>query len=127
MSWQDALRPVRVSIEQRSETNVAVVTVSGEIDLSAHLQLREVLHRLVDQDRHLIVDLTDVDFLDSTGLGLLVGVLKRMRERGERLGTEPAQLVLVISSPAVWRTLGVTNLDAVFTVVDRLEDAESLV
>lgn len=127
MSWQDALRPVRVSIEQRSETNVAVVTVSGEIDLSAHLQLREVLHRLVDQDRHLIVDLTDVDFLDSTGLGLLVGVLKRLRERGERLGTEPAQLVLVISSPAVWRTLGVTNLDAVFTVVDRLEDAESLV
>lgn len=127
MSWRDALRPVRVSIEQRSETNVAVVTVSGEIDLSAHLQLREVLHRLVDQDRHLIVDLTDVDFLDSTGLGLLVGVLKRLRERGERLGTEPAQLVLVISSPAVWRTLGVTNLDAVFTVVDRLEDAESLV
>ena len=125
MSWQDAVRPVRVSIEQRSETNVAVVAVAGEIDLSAHLQLREVLHRLVDQDRHLIVDLTDVDFLDSTGLGLFVGVLKRMRERGDRLRTEPAQLVLVISSPAVWRTLGVTNLDAVFTVVDRLEDAES--
>jgi anti-sigma B factor antagonist len=73
------------------------------------------------------VDLSDVDFLDSTGLGLLVGVLKRGRERAERLRVDAAALILVITAPEVWRTLQITRLDEVFTVVDRLEDAQSLI
>jgi anti-sigma B factor antagonist len=101
--------------------------VSGEIDLRLHGRLRDVLNHEVDAGRHLIVDLSDVDFLDSTGLGLLVGVLKRGRERAERLRVDAAALILVITAPEVWRTLQITRLDEVFTVVDRLEDAQSLI
>lgn len=127
MTWQDAVRPLSIAFDRDTESATTVVTVSGEIDLRLHDQLREVLIHEVDADRHLIVDLTDVDFLDSTGLGLLVGVLKRARERAERLGVDTAALILVITAPEVWRTLQITRLDSVFTVVDRLEDAQSLV
>ena len=127
MTWQDAVRPVSISFDRDAESATTVVTVSGEIDLRLHGQLREVLTHEVDTGQHLILDLTDVDFLDSTGLGLLVGVLKRARERAERLGVDAAALILVITAPEVWRTLHITRLDEVFTVVDRLEDAQSLI
>jgi anti-sigma B factor antagonist len=127
MTWQDAVRPVSVSFDRDADSATTVVTVSGEIDLRLHGRLRDVLNHEVDAGRHLIVDLSDVDFLDSTGLGLLVGVLKRGRERAERLRVDAAALILVITAPEVWRTLQITRLDEVFTVVDRLEDAQSLI
>jgi anti-sigma B factor antagonist len=127
MTWQDAVRPVSVSFDRDADSATTVVTVSGEIDLRLHGRLRDVLNHEVDAGRHLIVDLSDVDFLDSTGLGLLVGVLKRGRERAERLRVDAAALILVITAPEVWRTLQITRLDEVYTVVDRLEDAQSLI
>jgi anti-sigma B factor antagonist len=83
--------------------------------------------REVDAGRHLVVDLTKVDFLDSTGIGLLVGVLKRVRERGEWLGQPPTELILVVGGGEVERTLQITGLDRVFTRVFRAEDADALI
>ena len=80
----------------------------------------------VDNDHHLIVDLSSVDFIDSTGLGLFVGVLKRAQDRAKRLGQEPTKLILVVTAKEVWRTLEITNLDHLFTIVSRIEDADSL-
>jgi anti-sigma B factor antagonist len=127
MTWQDAVRPVSVSFDRRPEAATTIVSVRGEVDLRLHARLREILVREVDAGQNLIVDLTDVDFLDSTGLGLLVGVLKRARERGERLGVDATELILVVTAPEVWRTLEVTRLDRVFTIVERVEDAQSLI
>jgi anti-sigma B factor antagonist len=126
MGWQDVVRPLSVSFDRRTESATTVVSLRGEIDLHRHAELRAVLTHEVDAGRNLIVDLTEVDFLDSTGLGLLVGVLKRARERGERLGIDPTGLVLVVSALEVRRTLEVTQLDRVFTIVDRIEDADCL-
>jgi anti-sigma B factor antagonist len=57
-----------------------VVEVSGEIDVYTAPKLREALLSLVDSGTYrLIVDMSGVEFLDSTGLGVLVGGLKRVR------------------------------------------------
>jgi anti-sigma B factor antagonist len=56
---------------------------------------------------HIIADLRGVDFLDSTGLGVLVGGLKRLREHD-------GSLTLVISTTRILRILEVTGLTAVF-------------
>jgi anti-sigma B factor antagonist len=118
--------PASISLDRRPDQPVSVVSLRGEVDLRVHAELRELLWREVDAGRHLVVDLTNVDFLDSTGLGLLVGVLKRVRERGERLGQPPTQLILVVGGE-VERTLEITGLDRVFTRVFRAEDAEALI
>ena len=60
----------------------AVLRVRGEIDICTAPELREHVIKLVaDGVRHITADLRAVDFLDSTGLGALVGSLKRLREQ----------------------------------------------
>ena len=72
----------------------AVLQVTGEVDVYTATLLREQMRELAAKGAvHLIADLSRVDFLDSTGLGALVGGLRRLREAGE-------SLALVISTPA---------------------------
>ena len=64
----------------------AVLQVTGEVDVDAAPMLREQMRELATKGAvHLIADLGQVGFLDSTGLGALVGGLKRLREAGGSL------------------------------------------
>jgi anti-sigma B factor antagonist len=83
---------------------VTVIEVSGEIDLMAGPQLREELLPLTQTEApHLILDLKEVSFVDSTGIGVLVGALKRARENGGALAYCSVQ-------PRVYRVLQITGL-----------------
>lgn len=94
-----------------------VVHVGGEIDVASADRLREqVAHLLAEGRTDLVVDLTDVSFMDSTGLGLLVGTLKRVRLAGGRLG-------LVVTSERILKVLRITGLTEVFTIHDTLDAA----
>ena len=88
----------------------AVVQVTGEVDVYTAPMLRERIQKLAAGGAvHLIVDLGQVDFLDSTGLGALVGGLKRLREDG-------GSLTLVIKTPRILRTFEIIGLTKAFTV-----------
>lgn len=96
-----------------------VVAVTGEIDVSTSPHLRDTILELLErQKRRLVIDLDGIDFLDSTGLGILVGASKRLRAAG---GT----LTLVCSQPRILRTFKVTNLERVFNVRPSVEAATS--
>ena len=62
--------------------SVALVEVAGELDLHSAPQLRAELSRAIESNAppHIVVDLAGVTFLDSTGVGVLVGALKRASE-----------------------------------------------
>jgi anti-sigma B factor antagonist len=95
----------------------AVVRVSGEIDVSTAPDLRDVLsHPGTD---HLVVDLRGVAFLDSTGLGVLVGALKRLQKRG-------GSLKIVTDRGRVRRLFELTKLTTAFkpygSFLDAIED-----
>jgi anti-sigma B factor antagonist len=62
------------------------------------------------------VDLSQVSFIDSTGLGVLVGAEKQMRDAGQALR-------LVVTQPQILRLLELTGLDQVFTVLSNGNDA----
>ena len=67
-------------METSSRDGVSVLTLRGEIDVYTAPRLRQAIIDLVDGGAsRLVVDMEKVDFLDSTGLGVLVGGLKRVK------------------------------------------------
>jgi anti-sigma B factor antagonist len=108
---------VDVSVASRTVDGTTVVDVTGEIDVYTAPALREKLTALVD-DGHvdLVVNLTEVRFMDSTGLGLLVGVLKRVRGLDGRLQ-------LVIDSERLLKVFRITALTQVFTIRETVDAA----
>jgi anti-sigma B factor antagonist len=96
-----------------------VVDVGGEVDVFTAPKLREaILGLLTDGRTRIVVDLTRVGFMDSTGLGVLVGALKRVKERDGDLAIAGAQ-------GTVLRVLTVTGLNAVFPLHPTVEAATS--
>jgi anti-sigma B factor antagonist len=93
-----------------------VVTVTGEIDLSTAPQLRDQLLELAnDGNNQVIVDLEGVEFIDSTGLGVLVASLNRMRKND-------GDLALVCSQARILRVFEITGLTKVFTIYPSLDE-----
>jgi anti-sigma B factor antagonist len=94
-----------------------VLSVKGEVDVYTAPRLREKLVELVSQGKHqIIVDLEGVDFLDSTGLGVLVGGLKRLRSHDGDLG-------LVCTQHRILKVFEITGLTKVFAIHDSVEAA----
>ena len=95
----------------------AVVVASGEIDLCTAPALGEALEAAADQSDRIIIDLTRVTFLDSSGMAAMVQALNRDHHR--QRGT----LCLVGPSGLVLRALQVTDLTKLFPIYDSLDEA----
>ena len=91
--------------------------MEGEVDLSNASRLRQHIIEQVEQGNYnLAVDLGAVDFMDSSGLAVLISGLRRTKEH-------QGSLVLVAPTPSVKRVLSITGLDKVFPIYDTVEDA----
>jgi len=89
-----------------------VVALAGEIDLSNHVALRTALNDLiVGGSVDLVLDLTDVTFMDSTGLGAMIGTRRRVH-------AFQGSLAIVLTNDAILRVFEVTGLDKVFDLYD---------
>jgi anti-sigma B factor antagonist len=98
----------RISVTEGAASTV--VAVAGELDVATAPALREELYRVVEQGvPAIVVDLADMNFIDSTGLGVLVGALKRVKERS---GT----LELRSLPPSAQRVFEITGLTQAFTI-----------
>jgi anti-sigma B factor antagonist len=96
-----------------------VLAVKGEVDVYSAPRLREKLVELVSQGhRHIVVDLESVDFLDSTGLGVLVGGLKRLR-------SHDGDLTLVCTQARILKVFEITGLTTVFRIAESVDEATS--
>ena len=100
----------------RTQGRWTVVEVAGELDLHTSPALRDQVLGLIEEGTgFLAIDLTKVDFMDSSSLGSLVACLKRLREHDGRL-----VLIGVTGSPK--KVLGLTGLDRVFEQVERSDE-----
>lgn len=86
-----------------------VVLVEGDLDCYSAPQLRTVLLDLADGPRRVVVDVSGSTFIDSTGLGVLVGGLKRLREQG-------GHMVVRSPSPMTARLFEVTGVSKLFDI-----------
>jgi anti-sigma B factor antagonist len=93
-----------------------VITVSGEVDLASSPELDTAIIAAIESGTaSVVIDLTDVSFMDSSGLGVIVRGLKRCREADKDLD-------LVITNERVLKVFGITGLDQVIPIHDSIED-----
>ena len=108
-------QPSRCVIEVRRIDGAAVVAVRGTVDALTAPQLEAILQKLVEQDRlEIVVDLSGVSFLDSTGLGAMVKALKWVKEKG-------GSLVVVAADERIVKVFKITGLDDVMSLTAELD------
>lgn len=106
-----------LSLATREVAGHTVVEVRGEVDVYTASALREQLLAVVGGGAGSVVaDLRRVDFLDSTGLGVLVGALKRLRMGG-------GDMSLVCDNAKLLKVFRITGLDRVFELHETVEGA----
>jgi anti-sigma B factor antagonist len=93
-----------LTITVRSERGVVIAAVTGDIDISTVAPLRERLFELADSGGTLIIDLNRVTFIDSAGLGALVGTARRAAQHG-------GSLHAVCAQPQTRKLLWTTGVD----------------
>lgn len=103
----------------REEPGGIVVALTGDVDLQSSPAARTVLLDAVSRGRPIFVDLSDVTYIDSSGIASLVEALQDARKRGSRFA-------LVSVSEAARRVLQLARLDKVFAIHASLADALSV-
>jgi anti-sigma B factor antagonist len=107
---------VDLKLGHYNKDGIEVIDVAGTIDIDTAPRLRELLIDLVSTNSYqLIVNLERVEFLDSTGLGVLVGGLKRVRAHDGSLDLACTQERIL----KLFRITGLTNVFAIHDTVDQ--------
>jgi anti-sigma B factor antagonist len=107
---------VELSVTRQGSAAIPVVAVSGEVDVYAAPALKDGLSELLQEGSSVVVDLTEVGFLDSTGLGALVAARTTAAEQG-------AALPLVCTHQRILKLFTITGLDGVFRIHDSVDSA----
>lgn len=108
---------MELTVTQPAESAVSVVSVDGEVDVHSAPQLRErVTAQLASDASAIVVDLTRVGFLDSTGLGALVSARTAAGEKG-------VALPIVCTSARILKLFTITGLDGVFDIHQSVDSA----
>ncbi len=118
MSSSQVTNPSDFSVESHSLSDgLDCVVVQGEVDLGTGPALKTFLYDLIEASSHdMVLDFDQVRYLDSSGMGVLVGAARRIRERNRHL-------FLICNNPRLTRLFAITGLARIF---DIFESEESL-
>ncbi|MEJ7793981.1 MAG: anti-sigma factor antagonist [Nocardioides sp.] len=106
-----------LTLTTREADGKTIVAVGGEIDVYTAPKLRDKITELVAGGAYdLVVDMQEVEFLDSTGLGVLVGGLKKVRAHS-------GSLQLVCNQDRLLKIFRITGLAKVFVIHDSADEA----
>jgi anti-sigma B factor antagonist len=103
--------------DRRVGEDTHVVAVRGEVDLFTAPEFKQrVMAPIAAGVEHVVVDLTETTFIDSSSLGALIAANRRLKSRGGRL-------VVACDTDAIVKTFRITGLDSVFAVVRSVDAA----
>jgi anti-sigma B factor antagonist len=108
---------MELDIQTQKNGALCTVVLEGEVDVYTAPKLKEELVELIhDGCTHVVIDLDQVGFIDSSGLGVLVSALRRSREKDGAVS-------IVCSRDAVLKIFRITGLDKVFPIYASAEEA----
>ncbi len=100
----------------REQSGAAIVALTGDVDLQTSPTVRQKLLETLDKHKRIVVDLSAVDYIDSSGVASLVEAFQVARKRS-------SSFALASVSPAAMRVLSLARLDKVFTIHASVEIA----
>ena len=104
-----------VTIRRSEQPPWTVLSVGGDLDVVGAPDMRQaVVTAVAEGSRRLALDLSELDFVDSFGLGAVVGALKRVRQRG-------GELALVCPSSRIRRVFEICDLDRILALHDSID------
>jgi len=116
VSYARRMRELHIETEQAG-SGATVLALTGEVDLYTCPELKQELLRVIDGGaRFVVVDLAGTTFIDSTGLGVLIRGVERLRSKDGRLA-------VVCVDPNMTKIFEVTGLDRVFSIRGSREEA----
>ena len=107
-----------LSITTEARGEATVIRVDGDLDVYTAPRLKDTLEQSIVGGRRLVLDLSGVQFIDSTALGVLVGALQQSQAAG-------ADFRLIVGDPFLLKIFRITGFDGMFSIHDQLEDALS--
>jgi anti-sigma B factor antagonist len=107
---------VNLSITTEAREDPFVMHVSGDLDVYTAPQLKEALDNVGLVGKTIVLDMSDVHFIDSTALGVLVATLQQSR-------AHDGELALVMEDPYLLKIFRITGFDTLFSIFPRLADA----
>lgn len=102
--------------QERTDDGFMICRPVGELDAFTVSQFRQALAEIASEER-LVIDMSGVPFVDSAGLGALIGGIRRAREMG-------GDVVVVANRPGLVRTLRTTGFDRIVTLTETVEAAK---
>jgi anti-sigma B factor antagonist len=104
-------------ISNNLENGKLLVKIEGEVDVYTSIDLKKELTKLVESDqKNIIIDLENVNYMDSSGLGVLVALLKELKKIG-------GELKLISLPVSVKKIFDLTRLTKFFNIYNNLDEA----
>jgi len=113
------LERIRLETEIKDIDGTKILSVEGEIDVYTAPQFKDAVNKvLAEGQKHLIINMAGITYMDSSGFGTLLSATKRLRPQG---GT----VSMVKCNRAIDRILKITKLNTVFATYDSVAEAIS--
>ncbi len=105
-------------LDTSPQDGTVIIRAEGDLDVYTAPRLKEALDEAVAGGRRMVVDLSEVHFIDSTALGVLVAAHR------EALSAD-SDMQLVVGDPFLLKIFHITGFDGIFTIVPQIADALS--
>lgn len=105
-------------INLTTKKNVLIIRLAGELDHHTAEQLKEQVEEKINKDgiRHILLNLEELTFMDSSGLGVILGRYKRLKQLD-------GSMVICAISPSIYRLFELSGLFKILQIVDSEEQA----
>jgi len=106
-----------VEIKKRNESGYSIISLVGEVDLHFSPKAREEILKALKNNENVLVELSEVSYIDSSGIASLVEGYQMSKKSGQTFG-------LLSVSNAAMQVLKLARLDSVFPIYDNVEDVK---
>lgn len=107
---------MNVNLLVEKKDNYVVINIEGEVDTYTSPKVKSDILKEIEEYKNIIISMEKVKFIDSTGLGVLIGVLKKVKEK-------EGKMIIVSPNSYINQIFEITGLFKVFKIVNSLNEA----